>query len=87
MSHDMSNKNIRRFIWFVVLFISINTTNGIIINIPTLTSRNQSVFNRTTTIYPWKRSNSIELLKKLIANRQIITKYNRTLFLTSKVYP
>ena len=46
--------------------------------IPTITMVNR-------TIPSWKRSNSIEMLKKLIANRQILTKYNRTFFSTSKL--
>ncbi len=87
---EMNNNNIRIFICFIVLFISMNITNGII-NISTITFHNHSslikqLLNRTTTIHPWKKSNSIEILKKLIANRQIITKYNRTLLLTSKFH-
>ncbi len=41
--------------------------------------------NRTTAD-SWKRSNSIEILKKLIANRRILTKYNRTLTFPSKFH-
>jgi hypothetical protein len=77
--------NIRIFIFLSVLFILINKTNGTI-NIPTITFHNHSLFIRPKNIHSLKKSNSIEILKKLIANRQIITKYNRTLFLTSKFY-
>jgi hypothetical protein len=74
--------------FLIILFVKINKTNGVI-NIPMITYHNHSLFvkqffNRPTTAYSWKKSNSIEILKKLIANRQIITKTNRTLFLTSK---
>jgi hypothetical protein len=81
----MNNSTIRIFMFIIVLFVIINQTNGII-NIPMITFHNHSLFNRSTTVYSWKKSNSIEILKKLIANRQIITKTNRTLFLTSKFH-
>jgi hypothetical protein len=40
--------------------------------------------NRTNDFRPWKKkSNSIEILKKMIANRQRLAINNRTLPLTS----
>jgi len=81
----MNKSNIRIFMFIIVLFVIINKTNGII-NISMITFHNHSLFNRSTTVHSWKKSNSIEILKKLIANRQIITKTNRTLFLTSKFH-
>ncbi|CAF1495192.1 unnamed protein product [Rotaria sp. Silwood1] len=61
--------------------------NGII-HIPTSTFHNKLLsskylLNYTTNSYSWKKSNSIEILKKLIANRQNLTKYNLKLLLTN----
>jgi hypothetical protein len=81
----MNEHNIQMFMFLIILFISINTTNGVI-NIPSITFHNRSLSNQMTTLYPWKKSNSIEMLKKLIANRHNLTKTNRTLLLTSKVH-
>ncbi|CAF1309559.1 unnamed protein product, partial [Rotaria sordida] len=82
--HYTSDNNIQIFVYFIVLLILINTTNEVI-NIPTITFHNHSLssneFLNTTTLYSWKKSNSIEILKKLIANRQNLTKYNSKLLL------
>jgi hypothetical protein len=73
----------RMFLLLTVLFIAINVTNGILNHSLLI----KEIFNRTSTTNPsWKRSNSIETLKKLIANRQILTKYNRKLFFKSKFH-
>jgi len=74
----------RMFLLLTVLFIVMNVTNGILNHSLLI----KEIFNRTTTTTnpSWKRSNSIETLKKLIANRQILTKYNRKLFFKSKFH-
>ncbi|CAF1418136.1 unnamed protein product [Rotaria magnacalcarata] len=78
------------FVGFAVLFISIITTNGVINN-STIRFHNHSVSikklsNQTITFYAGKKSNSIELLKKLLANRQSSTKYNSKLLLTNTTH-
>ncbi|CAF0818992.1 unnamed protein product [Adineta ricciae] len=62
----------------LVLLISIHVTatNGHSSN---LTVFNRSLNNRTGNLYTPRRSNSIELLKKRIANRHSLLKINRTL--------
>lgn len=70
------NMNCRRVLLLVLLMLYLQ--------MPTIMTKNSSeLINRTTISPSWKRSNSIEILRKLIANRQILSKHNRTLFFTS----
>ncbi|CAF0724206.1 unnamed protein product [Adineta steineri] len=64
-----------------------NITTGISNN-STITFYNRSISNksfttRTPSLHIWKKSNSIEILKKLIAHRQGSSKNNRTLLITN----
>jgi hypothetical protein len=85
----MNDNNIQMFIFLIVVFVSMNVTSGIV-NISTIKVHNRSLpikqyFIPTPNLHSWKKSNSIEILKKLIANRQNL-KNNRILLLTSKFY-
>lgn len=91
---SMNDDNISMLIFlFIIFFFSINLTNGInntnnnITNNQSLPiekllnqqyDNRQIIFNRSSTFRPWKKSNSIELIKKLIANRPRSTSNNRT---------
>jgi len=91
----MNDDNIQMLIFLIIFFFSINITNGFIDNTTNITLYNQSLpiekllnqqydnrqmtLIRTSTIRPWKKSNSIEILKKMLANRQRSATNNRTL--------
>lgn len=91
----MNDDNIQMFLFLFVFLFSINLTNGINDNTTNITLYNSSLpiekllnqqydnrqitLNRSSTLRPWKKSNSIELIKKLIANRPRSTINNRTL--------
>lgn len=80
------NMNYRGVLLLVLLmlYLQLDITKSSI-QIPMIILKNSSkLFNQTTMSPSWKRSNSIEILRKLIANRQILSKHNRTLFVTSK---
>ncbi|CAF3582983.1 unnamed protein product [Adineta steineri] len=95
----MNDDNIQMIIFLIVFFFSINITNGINDTRTNITLFNNSLpienllnqqydnrhmlSNRTSSIRPWKKSNSIEILKKMIANRQRSLINNRTLTSTS----
>jgi hypothetical protein len=98
----MNDDNIQMLISLIVLFVSINLTNGNTENTTNITSSNQSLpiekllhqqyDNRqlslsgtTNHIRPWKTSNSIETLKKMIANRQRAAANSRALVSTSTI--
>ncbi|CAF3109795.1 unnamed protein product [Rotaria socialis] len=86
----MYDNNIQMFVGLIVLFISINTANGVINN-STIRLHNHSISikklsNQTINFYAGQKSNSIELLKKLLANRQSSTKYNSKLLLTNTTH-
>jgi hypothetical protein len=91
----MNDDNIQMLIFLIIFFFSINITNGINQNTINLPLDNQSLpienllneqydnrqmtSNRTPSIRPWKKSNSIEMLKKMIGNRQRSATTSRTL--------
>jgi hypothetical protein len=95
----MNDDNIQMLIFLIIFFFSINITNGINDNTTNITLDNklfpiekllnqqydnrQVILNRTPTIRPWKKSNSIEIIKKMIANRSRSTTHNRTLTSTN----
>jgi hypothetical protein len=95
----MNDDNIQMLIFLIVSFLLINIINGIDENTINSTLLNYSLpidkllnqqydnrqmtLNRTNDFRPWKKSNSIEILKKMIANRQRLAINNRTLPLTS----
>lgn len=82
IERDMRNST-RIFSFLIILFLSIKTTNGTVHTFPNRSILIRQFINRTIpTIYSWKKSNSIETLKRLIANRQ----HNRTLLLTSRFH-
>lgn len=77
----MNDNRIQMLVTLVTLFILIINPTNAIINYSTIKYHNHSLLNQTTTLSPLKKSNSIELVKKLIANRQNQTK----LFFKSKI--
>jgi len=95
----MNDDNIQMLIFLIIFFFSINITNGSIDNTTNIILYNQSLpiekllnqqydnrqmtLIRTSTIRPWKKSNSIEILKKMLANRQRAAINNRTLSYTN----
>jgi len=95
----MNVDNIQMLIFLIIFFFSINITNGINDNTTNITLYNSSLpiekllnqqydhrqmtLNRTPIIRPTKKSNSIAILKKMIANRQRSTINNRTLSSTT----
>jgi hypothetical protein len=95
MKESMNDENIPMIIFLLIFFFSINLTNGIVENSTNnslsieellhqqYANRQITYTNRTSSIRPWKKSNSIESLKKMIASRQRLAINNRTSPLTS----